>query len=61
MDDRGLYPLPVIIRRCMMTVLKAFVFIASLLAIPVSGFLTVLYIIIDMVRYRQIQEENGDG
>lgn len=42
-----------------MTVLKAFVFIASLLAIPLSGFLLVLCIVIDMVRSEQIREDEG--
>lgn len=42
-----------------MIIIKAVVFIVSLAAIPVLSFLMVLYIIIDIVRYQQIQEENG--
>lgn len=42
-----------------MTFIKAAVFIISLLALPVSGFLTVLYIVTDMVRNEQTRNEGG--
>ena len=42
-----------------MAVIKAFVFIASLLAIPVLSFLIVLYIITDLVRSQQEEDERG--
>lgn len=43
-----------------MSVIRAAVFILSLLVLPLSAFLTVLYIIIIMIRGMQIQEENGE-
>lgn len=42
-----------------MTVIKAAVFIISLMFLPVTGFLTVLYIMIDMMRSEQIRDEEG--
>ena len=42
-----------------MTVIKAAVFIISLLAIPATGFLLVLCIVVDMVKSEQIREERG--
>ncbi len=43
-----------------MAFIKAAVFIASLLALPVLSILIVLYIMIDMVRGEQIREENRE-
>ena len=42
-----------------MEVIKTIVFITSLLAIPVLSFLTVLYIITDIVRSQQEEDERG--
>lgn len=42
-----------------MAFLKSLVFIASLLILPVSGFLIVLYIVTDIVRDRQEEDERG--
>lgn len=42
-----------------MAFLKTLVFIASLLILPVSGFLIVLHIVIDIVRHQQEKEERG--
>lgn len=42
-----------------MAFLKALVFIVSLLILPVSGFLTVLYIVTDIVRDQQGEDERG--
>jgi hypothetical protein len=44
-----------------MVFLKALVFTASLLILPVSGFLIILYIAIDLVRYQQEKDERGAG
>lgn len=43
-----------------MQVLKAIVFISSLIAIPLLAFLLVLYICIDIVRTQQELIERGD-
>lgn len=40
-------------------VLKALLFLISLIAIPAAGLLMVLYIMIDMARNTQIKEENN--
>ena len=42
-----------------MEIIKAIVFVASLLILPVSGFLTVLYIVTDIVRDQQEKDERG--
>ncbi len=42
-----------------MAVLKAVIFIAALLAIPLFGFLTVLCIVTEIVREQQEEDENG--
>lgn len=42
-----------------MAVLKAVIFIAALLAIPVFAFLTVLCVVTDIVRSQQEEDENG--
>lgn len=42
-----------------MEIIKAIVFVVSLLILPVSGFLIVLYIVTDFVRDRQEKDERG--
>lgn len=42
-----------------MAFLKTLIFIISLLILPVSGFLIVLHIVIDIVRDRQEEDERG--
>lgn len=42
-----------------MEIIKAFLFVISLLALPASGFLIVLYIVTDIVRDQQEKDERG--